>query len=322
MYVKKVGADVSTAVLLDTDVEQASVCRGWKSDKYDVDSGLIVAYIKATGAYLRAYYKINGTYTWDTVQILSGAKFDRIEVKRLNDFRIGIYGYTNSGQNQVWLSPRYYIGGTSKSEYLVPKIQKDFDVFSITSTDGAHDDLQIVDVSLLNNIEFKVTANYPFYSRDDSWNDISATYIASGYSIESYRIENGLLYIRLNKAYASEFLHAEFKIRALNRIRFKRTDHSIPICPELTIVYYKPAYAYVTESMNVTASAAFDIVMKQRQTYTSKVTENMNVSVAANLDLNMAQVHYKYGYSEEHMAVQVSDVTCTLRTEQVGDVPV
>ena len=108
MYVKKVGAAVNTAVLLDTDVEQASVCRGWKSDKYDVDSGLIVAYIKATGAYMRAYYKINGTYTWDTVQILSKDAFSSIEIKKLNGFKIGIYGYTNSGQNQIWLSPDFY----------------------------------------------------------------------------------------------------------------------------------------------------------------------------------------------------------------------
>ena len=108
MYVKKVGADVNTAVLLDTDVEQASVCRGLKPDNYNVDVGLIVAYRKATGAYMRAYYKINGEYMWDTVQVLSKDAFSNIEIKTLNGFRIGIYGYTDSGQNQVWLSPNFY----------------------------------------------------------------------------------------------------------------------------------------------------------------------------------------------------------------------
>ena len=108
MYVKKVGADVSTAVLLDTDVEQASVCSGLKPNNFNVDAGLIVAYRKATGAYVRAYYKINDTYTWDTVQVLSKDAFSNIEIKTLNGFKIGIYGYTNSGQNQVWLSPNFY----------------------------------------------------------------------------------------------------------------------------------------------------------------------------------------------------------------------
>ena len=111
MYVKKVGAAVSTAVLLDTDVEQASVCSGLKPDNFNVNDGLIVAYRKATGAYVRAYYKINDTYAWDTVQVLSKDAFSNIEIKKLNGFNIGIYGYTDSGQNQLWLSPNFYRKG-------------------------------------------------------------------------------------------------------------------------------------------------------------------------------------------------------------------
>ena len=322
MYVKKVGADVSTAVLLDTDVEQASVCRGWKSDKYNVDAGLIVAYRKATGVFMRAYYKINDVYTWDTVQILSGIKATRVEVKRLNDFRIGIYSYSQNNQNQVWLSPRYYIGGTSKTEYLVPKVQKDFDVFSIMSIDGAHDDLQIVDVTLLNNIEFRVTANYPFYWRDTTWNDISITYGAAAFTIDSYRIEDGFLYIRMNQPYSSQYLHVEFTIRKLNRIRFKRSDQSIPICPEITIVYYKPAYAYSSESIGITTTADFALRMKQKQTYRNTLNERFTLNMTADFALSVAQLTKQYGYSDEHLSVAVSDLHCTLRTQQVGDVPV
>ena len=60
LYVKQVCADIETAILLDTEVEQASLCRGWKSDKYSVDSGLICAYRKADGVYAKVYKKIDG----------------------------------------------------------------------------------------------------------------------------------------------------------------------------------------------------------------------------------------------------------------------
>lgn len=119
MYVKKVGDPVSTAVLLDTDVEQASVCRGWKSDKYNVDSGLIVAYRKADGVYIRVHHEVAGEMIWDTAQQILDEPVDHVEVKRLNDFRIGIY---TTNPNRVILSDRYYIGGTSKTEYLLPKV--------------------------------------------------------------------------------------------------------------------------------------------------------------------------------------------------------
>ena len=179
-----------------------------------------------------------------------------------------------------------------------------------------------MDVTLIDNREFKITANYPFYWRDTAWNDISISYGASGFTIESYRIENGFLYIRMNQAYQSEYLHVEFKIRKLNRIRFRRSDQSIPICPETTIVYYKPAYGYTTESMAVSATADLSLVMKQKQTYNNSFEEQFKITATANLALVMNKVVYKYGYSEEHLGVAVSDVHCTVGTELVGDVPV
>ena len=323
MYVKKVNADVSTAVLLDTDVEQASVCRGWKSDKYDVDSGLIVAYIKATGAYMRAYYKINGTYTWDTVQILSGAKFDRIEVKRLNDFRIGIYTYSKNELNQVWLSPRYYIGGTSKTEYLTPKYVEEFRVWSVTQQDGSHDDLKIENVELKDGREFWVTANYPFVWRDNTWNDITAVKVASGFSIESYRIEDGYLIIRMNKAYESPYIHAEFRIKALNRIQFKRTNHSIPICPELDIIVDNPAKGYVTEQLYPNVSGVIcTFVAKTMTTYRGNHTENLQPSVSIDATFVAKEMTTYRGTTTETLMPRIDNISCTLVVEQTGVTPV
>jgi len=325
MYVKKVGAHISTAVLLDTDVEQASVCRGWKSDKYDVDSGLLVAYIKATGAFMRAYYKINGTYTWDTVQVLSGAKFERIEVKRLNDFRIGIYGYTNSGQNQVWLSPRYYIGGTGKTEYLYPRANYDFLVFSATTENGPHDDLAITNVELRNGIEFWVQGNYPFVWRDTSWTkEVSITSEPpAGYAIDSYRVDSGYFVIRMTKAFTSPYVYITFRLNSLNRIRFKRTDQSMPICPQLDIVYDNPARGYTTETMSVAVSnVTCSFVTKQMVVYSGYHSETLQPSITANATFTTKEMITHSGYTTETLHPAITNVTCTFTVEQSGETPV
>lgn len=323
MYVKKVLADVqSTAVLLDTDVEQASICRGWKSDKFDVDAGLIVAYRKRTGVYMRAYYKIEGQYVWDTVQILSGIAADRVEVKRLNDFRIGVYTYSGTYENQVWLSPRYYIGGTTKTEYLEPAITSDFSVFSFTAEDGPHDDLAIESVVLKNHREFWVKANYRFYWRDTSWNDILATSVPSGFTIESYWIEDGYLVIRMSQTYQSDYIHNEFRIKAMNRIRFYRTEQSIPICPQIDIIYDKPAEGFTTENLNVAITGSWNFVMKPQETLTGYHTETLNTNISGMISINMLPAVDVPGYHTETLNVSITNASVTIVVEQTGVTPV
>lgn len=114
LYVKQVRADIETAILLDTDVEQASLCRGWKSDKYGVDSGLICAYRKQNGVFAKVYKKVNGEYAWETLPQLLYGSVEHVEVKRLNDYRIGVY-VTNP--NRLLISERFYIGDTSETEF-------------------------------------------------------------------------------------------------------------------------------------------------------------------------------------------------------------
>ena len=324
MYVKKVGAAVSTAVLLDTDVEQASVCRGWKSDKFNVDAGLIVAYRKATGVFMRAYYKINDVYTWDTVQILSGFKADRVEVKRLNDFRIGIYSYSQNNQNQVWLSPRYYIGGTSKTEYLDPKFNIDLMVLSVTAEDGPHDDLVITDIELKNNIEFWVRCNYPFVYRDTAWrNEVSITSNPPvGYQIESYRVDEGALVIRMTRTFTSPYAYITFRVNPLNRIRFKRTEQSIPICPQLDIVYDNPARGYNTEQLNPEiTSVSVTLGIRPVTVYEYNYIDNCIPNLAVDATCIAKEVGNELGYNSEICKVQFS-VAATLIVEQSGVTPV
>lgn len=325
MYVKKVGDSVSTAVLLDTDVEQASMCRGWKSDKYDVDSGLIVAYRKATGVFMRSYYKINDVYTWDSVQILSSFKATKVEVKRLNDFRIGIFSYSQSNQNQVWLSPRYYIGGTSKTEYLTPRVNYDFLVFSATAENGPHDDLVITSVELRNGIEFWIQGNYPFVWRDTSWtNEVSITSNPpADYAIDNYRVDSGYFVIRMTKAFTSPYIYITFRLNSLNRIRFKRTDQSMPICPQLDIVYDNPARLYNTETMSVAVSnVTCSFVTKQMMIYSGYHTETLQPSITAEATFTTKEMVTHSGYTTETLRPTITNVTCTFTVEQSGDTPV
>ena len=322
MYVKRVGDPVSTCVLLDTDVEQASICRGWKSDKYNVDAGVIVAYRKANGVYIRVYAAIDGTYIWQPAQLMLDEAVESVSVKRLNDFRIGIY---LTEPNRVILSDRYYIGGTSKTEYLYPRISEpEFKVWSVTAVDGEHADLQITNIEVINNgRDFQVTANYPFYSRDDTWNDISVVQVASGYSLESYYIDNGKLILHMNKAYQSPYIRAEFKIQLYNRIRFYRTPQSIPICPELTILYYNPARGYNTETFtpqvsNVSAS----IVTKRMTTYSGTHIETFKPAVTADCSMITRQMHTHSGTHTETFKPSINNVVCSFTTEQSGDTPI
>lgn len=321
MYVKRVGADVTTSVLLDTDVEQASICRGWKSDKYDVDAGVIVAYRKADGVYIRVYHKVADEMKWDTAQQILEEPVEHVEVKRRNDFRIGIY---TTNPNRVMLSDRYYIGGTSKTEYLYPEVNEpEFQVWSVTAMDGEHADLRVTNVELADNQRsFVVTCNYPFVWMDDTWNDISVTHAATGYSLETYYIENGKLLLRMNKAYQSPYVYAEFKIRSMNRIRFYRTPQSIPICPELTITYLVEANGYGTETLKPAVSnVSASFITKQRVDHTALHTETLKPNITMESTFIVKQ---RTDYTSEHTEIlkPVATASGTFTVEQSGDLPV
>ena len=320
LYAWKVGTPASEAVLLDSAVKSVSIVRGWRSHKFDVDSGIIIAYTKEVGVFIRVYAPVSGTYIWQPVQIIAGISVESVQVKRLNDFRIGIF---TVNPNKLYISERYYIGGTSKTEYLYPKYAEEFQVWSVTQQDGPHDDLRIENVELKDGIEFWVTANYPFVWRDNTWNDITAVRVSSGFSIDSYRIEDGYLIIRMNKAYESPYIHAEFRIKALNRIRFKRTDHSIPICPELDIIVDNPAKGYVTEQLYPrVSSVTCTFVAKTMTTYRGNHTENFQPSVSIDATFVAKEMTTYRGTTTETLVPKIDNIACTFVVEQTGVTPV
>lgn len=319
LYVKRVGADIDTAYQLDTDVEQASVCRGWKSDVYKVDAGLIVAYRKANGVYIRVHHPVKGTIVWDTAQTITDEHVDHVEVKRLNDFRIGIF---TTNPNKLYLSERYYIGGTTKTEYLEPEITSDFSVFSFTAEDGPHDDLAIESVVLRNHQEFWVKANYPFYWRDTTWNDVSTLSVPAGFSIDSYRIEQGYLVIRMNQPYSSANIHNEFRIRALNRIRFYRTEHSIPICPQIDIIYDLPAEGYTTETLTPVITGSWSFAMKPQETMVGYHIETLRPNITGTVQIVARPANDIPNTNTERLNVAITNATVTIAVEQTGVTPV
>lgn len=318
LYVKKVAEPLENVVLLDTGVEEASVCRGWKSDHYGVDAGLIVAYRKQVGAYFRAYVPIQGIYTWDGVETLSSAAVSHIEIKRLNDFRMGILL-----DNQLLISDRYYIGGTAKTEMLNVDPNLEFSVASFCEVDGPHDAIKIVNVELKDYIEYWVTANYPFYSRDDTWNDISiTTTVPSGQGIDRWWIEDGYLKIRMKQQMRSAYTYMSFQIRSVNRLRVERTPQSRPICPQLDIIYQAPPFYQEPEHLCPVINLSNTFVLKERRNLKHSCDEILAVEPVIEVTFNNPEVRR---LSHRQLGEALDTVLTTAHAfniEMVGDKPI
>lgn len=317
LYVKKVAEDINNAILLDTDVEQACVCRGWKSLQHNVDAGLIVVYRKQTGVFLRAYYPISGVYTWDVVQIVSGQSASHVEVKRLNDFRIGVLI-----DNELLISTRYYIGGTAKSEFFNPILDSDFTVLSFTQPTGEHADFKIDQVELKDNIEFWVKGNYPFYSLDPRWSDLSiTTSVTSGQGIDRYWIEDGYLKIRMLQPILSALAYMSFRIRAVNRIRFVRTPQSKPVCPQIDIIYQAPPQPY-HETLRPVLSSTLQLSFVQPRHHQVGYAEQLFTVLSNSLSISLIEVSELRNRYEESLSVVFTNQLSPIVTEQVGDKPI
>ena len=318
LYVKRVGASLDTVILLDTGVIQASTCRGWKSERYSVDSGLLVTYRKSVGVFLREYYRVSGVYTWNPAQMIVPTSANHVEIKRLNDFRIAI-----EVDNRLFLSDRYYIGGTTKTELLNPNIVEEFDVWSFTANDGEKSDLAVQEVTLHDNTEFWVKANYPFYSRDEAWNDLSlTTSVVSGQGIERWYIEDGLLKIKMKLPVTSVLAYMSFRIRALNRLRFERTPQSRPISPQLDIIYQAPPVQPSTEILSPDIDASWSMRMIEKRNLKVDIDEHLAPDISANLQMTLTKVNNILNVYSERLSPVISATLSPIVVELVGDKPV
>lgn len=107
-------------ILLDTNVTQISVCRGWNSDESPaLDQGMVIGYIKTdTKVYYRAWCtQEDGTRKWEIYQEVTelGTGNTYLQVFRTNDFRLG-FAVENKGEMIYILTNRNYAGQSVRPE--------------------------------------------------------------------------------------------------------------------------------------------------------------------------------------------------------------
>lgn len=324
LYVKQVCADITTAILLDTDVLQASLCRGWKSDKYSVDSGLICAYRKSNGVFAKVYKKVNGEYVWETLPQLLYEPVEHVEVKRLNDYRIGVY-VTNP--NRLLLSERFYIGGTSKTEYIHLNSSSWINIATAhTVSEPAYQDFKFTEITLENNDkDIRLHGNYKIYSIDFQYKkNISLVDSVNVSQLVSYEISNGDIIIHMNNPKATVWNTLTITIGPAGRIVYEIPGQRRGVVPDMTFtvpnVNFVP-YEYVVLTATPVVS---ELLVKQRQDFTARSTEHVYLSGSAIVGIVSADtIHYKIGTSPAEIVVlQGSSTPSELPVTQSGVTPV
>lgn len=321
LYVKQVCADITTAILLDTGVEQASLCRGWKSDKYSVDSGLICAYRKANGVYAKVYKKVNGEYVWETLPQLLYEPVDHVEVKRLNDYRIGVY-VTNP--NRLLLSERFYIGGTSKTEYISVKLKPWANVCSFSMVgEPAEQTFKVERCWMEEDTKVRMHCNYPIVSYDPTYPNLTLTDDYNYSKLVEYYIQNGDLVCILDKPKYSQFNTIRIVIPDINHILYQITPQFKRTIPGgQYAVENKPVEEHINVSLSVSVG---QLNMTERQNYNYTYdTEHINVDLSVSVgQLNTTEMQkLSYTYDTEHIAVDLAVSCGVLEMTQSGVTPV
>lgn len=321
LYVKQVCADITTAILLDTGVEQASLCRGWKSDKYSVDSGLICAYRKANGVYAKVYKKVNAEYVWETLPQLLYEPVDHVEVKRLNDYRIGVY-VTNP--NRLLLSERFYIGGTSKTEYISVKLKPWANVCSFSMVgEPAEQTFKVERCWMEEDTKVRMHCNYPIVSYDPTYPNLTLTDDYNYSKLVEYYIQNGDLVCILDKPKYSSYNTIRIVIPSINHILYQITPQFKRIIPGGEYAVENPPIAeYINVGLSVSVG---QLNMTERMDYQysynhEHVSVGLNVTVGEFHTTRMEQKSYTY--DTEHIQVGLSVSVGQLNMTQSGVTPV
>ena len=321
LYVKQVCADITTAILLDTGVEQASLCRGWKSDKYSVDSGLICAYRKANGVYAKVYKKVNGEYVWETLPQLLYEPVDHVEVKRLNDYRIGVY-VTNP--NRLLLSERFYIGGTSKTEYISVKLKPWANVCSFSMVgEPAEQTFKVERCWMEEATKVRMHCNYPIVSYDPTYPNLTLTDDYNYSKLVEYYIQNGDLVCILDKPKYSSFNTIRIVIPSINHILYQITPQFKRTIPGGQYAVENPPIAeYVNIQLLLSCG---QLQMTQRMDYKYKYdVEHINAKLVPTAgQLQITEISRKsYTYNTEHINMQITVSAGQLDMTQSGVTPV
>lgn len=324
LYVKQVCADITTAILLDTGVEQASLCRGWKSDKYSVDSGLICAYRKSNGVYAKVYKKVNGEYVWETLPQLLYEPVDHVEVKRLNDYRIGVY-VTNP--NRLLLSERFYIGGTSKTEYIHFKTHSWVNVATAHTVDEpANQDFTFLSATIENERFIRVHGKYPIYSIDRDVTNLTLTDSYQYSNMVNYTIDGGDILVEMDKPKLNAWNTLSVIFATYNHIKYVAGDSRTGVVPGQTITVLNDFVPKDTISYGMQAIIS-ELRTVERQNYIINVDDSNDIitfSLSATVgEFKTTEVNYiSYNAGSESISFAISSMVSELQTTQSGDVPV
>lgn len=321
LYVKQVCADLETAILLDTGVEQMSLCRGWKSDKYSVDSGLICAYRKSNGVYAKVYKKVNDEYVWETLPQLLYEPVEHVEVKRLNDYRIGVY-VTNP--NRLLLSERFYIGGTSKTEYISVKLKPWANVCSFSMVgEPAEQTFKVERCWMEEDTKVRMHCNYPIVSFDPTYPNLTLTDDYNYSKLVEYYIQNGDLVCILDKPKYSSFNTIRIVIPNINHILYQVTPQFKRTIPGGQYAVENPPIAEYINVQLLATAGLFRITEKQNYQVDYN-TEHIDVQLSATTGrFTTTEMHiYDNKNTKEYINTQLTAECGVFTMTQSGDLPI
>lgn len=328
LYVKKVREGLDKAQLLSTDVIQVSVCRGFKSDNYEKDSGLVVAYLKSDGS---VWYKVrrlsdNGSMIWsEEFQIpQAGLGNQLVQVIRLNDFRTGIYV---KGCNKLFISYSEYIGDTVRTEYVLPDVAMAFQTvpFRDVSTDNVAN-FEILTVKIVEPEVIQVHANYPLFDFDPEWDRIQKTiYLTKSTIVDqdivSIDFQNGDMFITLAKPTSTGLERFWFSVSALNRLGYLVSDWCKPIWPSISFSTPEPPPVEITEYVGVEVDSKIQFLMIERREYEYEFEEKVTPILDSSIDFANSPVFKGNMGSTEYVNTNV-DSTIAFSIIQVGTSPI
>lgn len=322
LYVKQVCADISTAQLIDTDVEEAALCRGWKSARYNVDAGLILVYRKFQGVFIRRYREVNGEMIWEAEEPLLEYDYcTHIEVKRLNDFRIAVFV---NNPNRVLVTDRYYIGGTAKTEYVDVSLKPWANVCAFSMVgEPAEQTFKVERCYMETETKVRMHCNYPIVSFDSEYPNLTLTDDYNYSKLVEYYIRNGDLVCILDKPKYSSYNTIRIVIPSINRILYEITPQFKRTIPGgQYAVENKPITEYI--SVQLTPAVGVFRTTEKKNYQVRYDTEYINVQLSASAGVfTITELHrYTNDRTKEYINTQLSATAGVFTTTQSGDLPI
>lgn len=311
------GGDESSRLLLDTGVSKISACRGYKSySRPEEDQGLVVAYIKSSVVYYRAYRYDStiGEYFWDYARglhELGDAAF--VNVHRLNDYRVGIVSTTPTGN--LWaISDRTYVSQASKPEYFDFEVNNDTAICSLIPAK----DYSVLSYRAIveDEMHYSILFNFPIRSTVE---DISSIIELSGGStndnISSVALVDNRVTITL-KAKPAANISATFKPFSLMR---KGELFGWWFIKDVSVLFVIPTFR--PETFNIAASVSASCTLKAVDKISAAPSaEVFDFNATMQPIINFYAINKKYADFNETFNVEVT-CSASLRQMHISVIP-